>query len=76
MFYGRKGITISSISVVDLALWDLLGRMRQEPVYNLIGGATKDNIQLYCTGPNAGYIKDMGFFGAKVPLPYGPGDGH
>ena len=25
MFYGRKGITICAISVVDLALWDSLG---------------------------------------------------
>ncbi len=72
--YGRKGIAVMAISAVDLALWDLLGKIRQEPVYNLIGGLTRDEISFYCTGPQAGAIKDMGFWGAKVPLPYGPSD--
>ena len=30
--YGRKGLTIQAISAVDLALWDLLGKLRGEPV--------------------------------------------
>jgi L-rhamnonate dehydratase len=72
--YGRKGITVMAISAVDLALWDLQGKIRGEPVYNLIGGLTRDEISFYCTGPNAGAIKEMGFWGAKVPLPYGPAD--
>jgi len=72
--YGRKGITIMAISAVDLALWDLLGKIRDEPVYHLIGGMTRDQIDFYCTGPDSAAIKDMGFWGAKVPLPYGPAD--
>jgi L-rhamnonate dehydratase len=36
--YGRKGLPIQAISAVDLALWDLLGKLRQEPVYMLLGG--------------------------------------
>ena len=72
--YGRKGITVMAISTVDLALWDLLGKIRKEPVYNLIGGRTRDEISFYCTGPDAGAIKNMGFWGAKVPLPHGPAD--
>ena len=75
MFYGRKGLTIAAISVVDLALWDLAGKARGEPVYHLIGGLCRDEISLYCTGPRADAIKDMGFWGAKVPLPHGPADG-
>lgn len=51
MFYGRKGITLATISVVDLAIWDLLGKLRNEPVYKLIGGRTKKEIPFYCTGP-------------------------
>ena len=72
--YGRKGITVMAISAVDLALWDLLGKIRGEPVYHLIGGLARDEIAFYCTGPEAGAIKDMGFWGAKVPLPHGPAD--
>ena len=31
-FYGRKGLPVAAISVVDLAIWDLLGKIRDEPV--------------------------------------------
>ena len=30
-----------AMSAVDLALWDLLGKLRKEPVYALLGGKTK-----------------------------------
>ncbi len=68
--YGRKGLPIMAISAVDLALWDLNGKLRGEPVYNLIGGLSREEISFYCTGPDAGAIKGMGFWGAKVPLPH------
>merc|ERR1711981_200009 len=42
MNYGRKGLVIQVISAIDLALWDALGKHRREPVYNLIGGKTKE----------------------------------
>ena len=73
--YGRKGMTIMAISTIDLALWDLNGKVRGEPVFNLIGGLCRDEISFYCTGPDAEAIKGLGFWGAKVPLPYGPFDG-
>lgn len=75
MPYGRKGMPIATISVVDLALWDLLGKLRGEPVYNLIGGLCHDEITFYCTSPEPGAIKDLGFWGGKVPLPYSHFDG-
>jgi L-rhamnonate dehydratase len=49
--------------------------VRGEPVYNLIGGLSRDEISLYCTGPDTAAIKRMGFWGAKVPLPHSPFDG-
>ncbi len=73
--YGRKGLPLMAISAVDLALWDLVGKVRGEPVYNLIGGTVRDEISFYCTGPEPTAIKAMGFWGAKVPLPYSPYDG-
>ncbi len=75
MFYGRKGLTLAAISVVDLALWDLLGKLRGEPVFQLIGGRTKEEITFYCTGPRPEAAKALGFWGGKVPLPHGPADG-
>ncbi len=73
--YGRKGLPIMAISAVDLALWDLLGKIRKEPVYNLIGGLSRDEISFYCTGPEPSAVKAMGFWGAKVPLPHSHFDG-
>ena len=75
MFYGRKGLPVAVISVIDLALWDLLGKIRNEPVYKMIGGATRERLHFYCTGPEPSYAKDAGFIGAKVPIPYGPAEG-
>jgi len=73
--YGRKGLAIMAISAVDLALWDLVGKVRKEPVYNLIGGLSRDEITFYCTTPEPLAIKQLGFWGAKVPLPCGHFDG-
>jgi len=73
--YGRKGLPVMAISVLDLALWDLVGKIRNEPVYNLIGGMCREDISFYCTTPEPAAIKALGFWGAKVPLPHGPFDG-
>ena len=73
--YGRKGLPVMAISAVDLALWDLVGKVRGEPVYNLIGGLTRDEITFYCTGPAPDAVKALGFWGAKVPLPHSHFDG-
>jgi L-rhamnonate dehydratase len=73
--YGRKGLPIMALSCVDLALWDLVGRIRNEPVYNLIGGLCRSEIDLYCTGPEPEAAKRLGFWGAKVPLPHSHFDG-
>ena len=73
--YGRKGVPVMAISTVDLALWDLVGKIRGEPVVNLIGGRARSEITFYCTTPEPAAIKELGFWGAKVPLPHGPHDG-
>ncbi len=73
--YGRKGLPIQAISAVDIALWDALGKLKQEPVYNLLGGKTKQRLPVYATTSRPDLAKKLGFVGAKFPLPYGPGDG-
>jgi len=73
--YGRKGLALAAISVVDLALWDVLGLLRDEPVYKMIGGETQDKIPVYQTSSRPDLSKEQGFFGGKVPLPHGPRDG-
>ena len=75
LYYGRKGLVLNAISAVDLALWDLLGHLRQEPVFAMIGGAVRDQIEFYATGPRPDLAKEMGFIGGKMPLRYGPASG-
>ena len=73
--YGRKGLPIQCISAVDLAIWDLLGLLRNEPVYALLGGRTKPTLPVYCTTARPDLAKRLGFVGAKIPCPYGPSAG-
>lgn len=75
MHYGRRGLVVHAISAVDLALWDLVGKLRGEPIHALIGGAVRDELPLYATGPHADVARELGFIGAKLPLVYGPADG-
>ncbi len=73
--YGRKGLPLHAISAVDLAIWDCLGKLRDEPVYALIGGKTKDRLRVYATTARPDKAKELGFIAAKIPCQYGPGDG-
>ncbi|MBA3324779.1 MAG: L-rhamnonate dehydratase [Rhodobacteraceae bacterium] len=75
LFYGRRGIVLNVISGIDLALWDLLGQLRQEPVYALLGGPVRDELIFYATGARPDLAKDMGFIGGKMPLRHGPAEG-
>jgi L-rhamnonate dehydratase len=73
--YGRKGLPIQAISAVDLAVWDLLGKLRNCPVYSLLGGKTKSFLPVYSTTARPDIAKSLGFVGAKIPCPYGPSEG-
>jgi L-rhamnonate dehydratase len=72
---ARRGIPLHALSAVDLAVWDALGRVRDEPVYALLGGAVRDSLPLYSTGPRPDIAAKLGFMGAKVPLSCGLGEG-
>ncbi|NDG42566.1 MAG: mandelate racemase/muconate lactonizing enzyme family protein, partial [Betaproteobacteria bacterium] len=48
--YGRKGSVVAAVSAVDIALWDIAGRARGEPIYKLLGGAFRDRVEPYATG--------------------------
>ena len=48
--YGRKGILLSGISALDVAIWDLKGKILRQPVSTLLGGRFREKIQVYATG--------------------------
>ncbi len=75
LYYGGKGLPLNAISAVDCAVWDLIGKLKQEPVWALIGGKMRERQPMYATGPRPDLAKKMGFIGGKIPIPFGPAHG-
>jgi L-rhamnonate dehydratase len=84
--YGRKGLVLEAISAVDIALWDILGKATRQPVYNLLGGKTRDRIRVYASRLYAHKNLDLlasqaqafvrqGFTAVKQRFGFGPLDG-
>jgi L-rhamnonate dehydratase len=75
IFYGRGGFTQSIISGIDIALWDAQGKLLGQPVYNLLGGASRSEIPVYYTGYDPEALKIFGIRDMKIAVPYGPAHG-
>jgi L-rhamnonate dehydratase len=75
VFYGRGGLAQAVISGIDIALWDAKGKLLQQPVYNLIGGKTRERMRSYYTGNDPSALSDFGITDMKIAVPYGPGHG-
>lgn len=84
--HSRDGIFLMAISAIDNTLWDLRGRYFEAPVYQLLGGPTRQNVEVY--GSCLGYslepakirerclaLQAEGFRAQKWFLAYGPGSG-
>lgn len=48
--YARRGVLVAAISAIDIALWDLRGKMLGQPVSALLGGRRRERVQVYATG--------------------------
>ena len=46
-FYRGGGVLMSAIAGIDQALWDIKGKFFNAPVYQLMGGACRDNMRVY-----------------------------
>ncbi|MDA0747694.1 MAG: mandelate racemase/muconate lactonizing enzyme family protein [bacterium] len=51
--YGNRGNEMRAISALEVALWDILGKRANLPIYRLLGGASRDKVRIYntCAGP-------------------------
>ena len=64
-----------AISAVDLALWDLKGKLLGRPVYELLGGPARERILCYATGNDTDWHMELGFKATKLACPYGTAGG-
>lgn len=85
---GQRGLAVTALSGIDIALWDIAGKHFDAPVHALMGGAFRDRVRAYATGgfrrpgtdrvtamatETAGYVAD-GFSAVKIKIGYGAKD--
>lgn len=76
--FGTRGIGVVALSGVDIALWDILGKARGVPLYELLGGKCRDKVPVYATAlypeepskvaQRARKFADQGFHGVKIKV--------
>jgi len=56
--FRGSGVETRAVSAFDIALWDLYGKVCGQPLYQVLGGASRDAIRTYNTCAGYGYIRD------------------
>ena len=88
--HGQKGMPLQALSGVDIALWDIAGKVAGMPIHQLIGGAHRTSVPVYGYGmmlkreaiasmvdrfrDEAAAIKGAGFKATKMKIGMGPKD--
>ena len=74
--HGVSGAASTAMGGVDLALWDLKGKILGQPVYSLLGGPVREFITCYATSDDLDWTKELGFTKFKItnPAHYSEGD--
>jgi D-galactarolactone cycloisomerase len=76
--FGTRGIGVVAMSGIDVGLWDILGKVRGVPLYQLLGGKCRDKVPVYATAlypeepwkvaKRARGFADQGFHGVKIKV--------
>jgi L-alanine-DL-glutamate epimerase-like enolase superfamily enzyme len=56
--FRGSGVETRALSALDIALWDLYGKVCSQPLYQVLGGACRDSIRTYNTCAGYRYIRD------------------
>jgi L-alanine-DL-glutamate epimerase-like enolase superfamily enzyme len=80
IYIGRRGIALHALSGIDIALWDIRGKVEGKPISELLGGAKRDRVRAYAsmlmpdtteeTAERVGALCNDGF--TAVKLGWGP----
>lgn len=46
-YMGSRGAAVECVSAIDIALWDIRGKVLDQPIYELLGGPVRDEVMLY-----------------------------
>jgi D-galactarolactone cycloisomerase len=76
--FGTRGVGVVALSGIDTALWDILGKARGVPLYQLLGGKVRDKVPVYATAlypeepskvaKRARAFAEQGFHGVKIKV--------
>ena len=75
VYWKRGAVSMTAVSAIDMALWDIKGKILNTPLYNLLGGKSREKILVYChangknieeTLENVGYEIEKGFKAVRV----------
>jgi D-galactarolactone cycloisomerase len=76
--FGTRGIGVVALSGIDIALWDIAGKVRGLPIYQLLGGKCRDRVPVYATAlypeepskvaARARAFVEQGFHGVKIKV--------
>lgn len=47
---GQRGLSVTALSGIDIALWDIKGKRYEEPISRLLGGRFREQVRAYATG--------------------------
>ncbi|GAH51142.1 unnamed protein product, partial [marine sediment metagenome] len=57
--WGHKGIITTVIGGIEIALWDILGKAKEMPVYSLLGGAVSSKVKVYASAGMEKPLKEL-----------------
>ena len=55
--FASAGAEIRAASAIDVALWDIFGQVTNQPIYQLLGGASRDKVRVYNTCAGYKYVR-------------------